>query len=77
MRRRISGRPGARALRSQARAARSAPPACITGKPVALQYRISEMVDRCYVLRKGAVVYEATAEALRVDEDVKHRYLGV
>jgi branched-chain amino acid transport system ATP-binding protein len=35
------------------------------------------VADRCYVLHKGQVVFEATAEALRADEDVKHRYLGV
>jgi len=35
------------------------------------------VADRCYVLHKGQVVFEATAEALRQDEDVKHRYLGV
>ena len=35
------------------------------------------VADRCYVLHKGQVVFEATAEALRPDEDVKHRYLGV
>jgi branched-chain amino acid transport system ATP-binding protein len=35
------------------------------------------VADRCYVLHKGQVVFESTAEALRQDEDVKHRYLGV
>jgi branched-chain amino acid transport system ATP-binding protein len=35
------------------------------------------LADRCYVLHKGQVVFEATAEALRQDDEVKHRYLGV
>jgi branched-chain amino acid transport system ATP-binding protein len=35
------------------------------------------VADRCYVLHKGQVVFEATPEALRQDEDVKHRFLGV
>jgi branched-chain amino acid transport system ATP-binding protein len=35
------------------------------------------VADRCYVLHKGQVVFEATADALRQDEDVKHRFLGV
>jgi branched-chain amino acid transport system ATP-binding protein len=35
------------------------------------------VADRCYVLNKGQVVAESTAEALRNDEDLKHRFLGV
>jgi branched-chain amino acid transport system ATP-binding protein len=35
------------------------------------------VADRCYVLHKGQVVFEATADALRQDDDVKHHYLGV
>ena len=35
------------------------------------------VADRCYVLHKGQVVFESTAEALRQDEEVKHRFLGV
>ena len=35
------------------------------------------VADRCYVLNKGQVVTEATAESLRNDESVKHRFLGV
>jgi branched-chain amino acid transport system ATP-binding protein len=35
------------------------------------------VADRCYVLHKGQVVFEATADALRQDEDVQHRFLGV
>jgi branched-chain amino acid transport system ATP-binding protein len=35
------------------------------------------VADRCYVLHKGQVVFESPADALRHDEDVKHRYLGV
>jgi branched-chain amino acid transport system ATP-binding protein len=33
--------------------------------------------DRCYVLNKGQVVHAAPADALRHDDQVKHRYLGV
>jgi branched-chain amino acid transport system ATP-binding protein len=33
--------------------------------------------DRCYVLNKGQVVHSATADAMRTDDDVKERYLGV
>jgi branched-chain amino acid transport system ATP-binding protein len=35
------------------------------------------VADRCYVLNKGQVVAESSAEALRGDEDLKHRFLGV
>ena len=35
------------------------------------------VADRCYVLNKGQVVAEANAEALRGDEQLKHRFLGV
>ncbi len=35
------------------------------------------VADRCYVLNKGQVVAEATADSLRSDEDLKHRFLGV
>ena len=35
------------------------------------------VADRCYVLNKGQIVYESTAEALRTNEDVKRQYLGV
>jgi branched-chain amino acid transport system ATP-binding protein len=35
------------------------------------------VADRCYVLNKGQVVAEATAESLRSDETVKQRFLGV
>ena len=35
------------------------------------------VADRCYVLNKGQVVAEATAESLRADEELKHRFLGV
>ena len=35
------------------------------------------VADRCYVLHKGQVVFESTAEALRQDDEVKHRFLGV
>jgi branched-chain amino acid transport system ATP-binding protein len=35
------------------------------------------IADRGYVLNKGQVVAEASATALRDDEDLKHRYLGV
>jgi branched-chain amino acid transport system ATP-binding protein len=35
------------------------------------------VADRCYVLHKGQVVFESTADALRQDDEVKHRYLGV
>ncbi|MBV9601756.1 MAG: ABC transporter ATP-binding protein [Chloroflexi bacterium] len=35
------------------------------------------VADRCYVLNKGQVVAESSAEALRDDEELKHRFLGV
>jgi branched-chain amino acid transport system ATP-binding protein len=35
------------------------------------------VADRCYVLNKGQVVFEATAESLKHDEQIKHRFLGV
>ncbi|HEY1291684.1 MAG TPA: ABC transporter ATP-binding protein [Chloroflexota bacterium] len=35
------------------------------------------VADRCYVLNKGQVVAEESAEALRQDEELKHRFLGV
>jgi len=33
--------------------------------------------DRCYVLEKGAVVFEGTADELRAAEDVQNRYLHI
>jgi branched-chain amino acid transport system ATP-binding protein len=35
------------------------------------------VADRCYVLNKGQVVVDMTAEALRQDDEVRHRFLGV
>jgi branched-chain amino acid transport system ATP-binding protein len=35
------------------------------------------VADRCYVLNKGQVVAETSADVLRNDEDLKHRFLGV
>jgi branched-chain amino acid transport system ATP-binding protein len=35
------------------------------------------VADRCYVLNKGQVVAEATANSLKEDEEVKRRFLGV
>jgi branched-chain amino acid transport system ATP-binding protein len=35
------------------------------------------VADRCYILNKGQVVVEATAESLTRDEQTKHRFLGV
>jgi branched-chain amino acid transport system ATP-binding protein len=35
------------------------------------------VADRCYVLNKGQVVAEATADSLRADAELKHRFLGV
>lgn len=35
------------------------------------------VADRCYVLNKGQIVYEATPADLAADEGVKRRYLGV
>jgi branched-chain amino acid transport system ATP-binding protein len=35
------------------------------------------VADRCYVLNKGQVVAESSADALRADEELKHRFLGV
>ena len=33
--------------------------------------------NRCYVFNKGRVVYQATPDVLRVNQDVMHQYLGV
>lgn len=35
------------------------------------------VADRCYVLNKGQVVAEESAQTLRGDEELKHRFLGV
>ena len=35
------------------------------------------VADRCYVLNKGQVVTESSAEELRQDDSLKHRFLGV
>jgi branched-chain amino acid transport system ATP-binding protein len=35
------------------------------------------VADRCYVLNKGQVVHSASADSLKADAEVKHRYLGV
>ena len=35
------------------------------------------VADRCYVLSKGATVYEGAPADLRQNEPIKHRYLGV
>jgi branched-chain amino acid transport system ATP-binding protein len=35
------------------------------------------VADRAYVLNKGQVVSESSADALRDDEELKHRFLGV
>ena len=35
------------------------------------------VADRCYVLNKGQVVVEASADELRQDDSLKHRFLGV
>jgi branched-chain amino acid transport system ATP-binding protein len=35
------------------------------------------VADRCYVLNKGQVVVESSAEALRHDDTLKHKFLGV
>ena len=35
------------------------------------------VADRCYVLNKGQVVAETGPQALRDDEELKHRFLGV
>ena len=35
------------------------------------------VADRCYVLNKGQVVHSASADGLKTDAEVKHRYLGV
>jgi branched-chain amino acid transport system ATP-binding protein len=35
------------------------------------------VADRCYVLNKGEVVVETTAELLKGDDELKHRFLGV
>jgi branched-chain amino acid transport system ATP-binding protein len=35
------------------------------------------VADRCYVLNKGQVVFEASAESLKNDSQIKQRFLGV
>jgi branched-chain amino acid transport system ATP-binding protein len=35
------------------------------------------VADRCYVLNKGQVVAESSAESLKADDQLKHRFLGV
>jgi branched-chain amino acid transport system ATP-binding protein len=35
------------------------------------------VADRCYVLNKGQVVFESSAQDLRANEQIKHQYLGV
>ncbi len=35
------------------------------------------VADRCYILNKGQVVVEATAESLKADDQVKQRFLGL
>ena len=35
------------------------------------------VADRCYVLSKGATVYQSLAHELRDNDAIKHRYLGV
>ncbi len=36
-----------------------------------------QIADRCYVLDRGQVVFEGSAEALRADQTVRDKYLGV
>ncbi len=36
-----------------------------------------ELADRVYVLEKGAVRYEGTAQAFRADESIRHQYLAL
>ena len=35
------------------------------------------LADRVYVLEKGAVRYEGTAQAFRADESIRHQYLAL
>ena len=35
------------------------------------------LADRCYVISKGQIVYEATPDELKANEEVKKSYLGV
>jgi branched-chain amino acid transport system ATP-binding protein len=36
-----------------------------------------DLADRVYVLEKGAVRYEGTAQAFRADESIRHQYLAL
>jgi branched-chain amino acid transport system ATP-binding protein len=36
-----------------------------------------KIADRCYVVDQGEVVFEGSAEALRTDDEIRQRYLGV
>jgi len=35
------------------------------------------VADRCYILNKGQVVFEAPSETLKADDQIKRRFLGV
>jgi len=35
------------------------------------------IADRCYVIDRGQIVFEGSAEALRADDETRQRYLGV
>lgn len=37
----------------------------------------TRVADRVYVMSKGRIVFDGTPDALRADEEVKARYLGV
>ena len=38
---------------------------------------LTRIADRHYIIEKGVVVWSGTSDALRADETVLHRYLGV
>jgi branched-chain amino acid transport system ATP-binding protein len=35
------------------------------------------LADRCYVLNKGRIVHESSADALRQNKEITKKYLGV
>ena len=36
-----------------------------------------ELADRVYVLEKGTVRYDGTAQAFRADDSIRHQYLAL
>jgi branched-chain amino acid transport system ATP-binding protein len=38
---------------------------------------LTRIADRHYIIEKGKVVWSGSSEALKQDEKLQHRYLGV